>query len=276
MTTAQPAGGRRRQGLGAWLLIAAVAIYLGLLVLLPVGALIVGAFRSGALVFIRALAAADFLNSFRLSVEISLIVVAIQLLLGTGTAWVLARQAFRGGLLLDSAIDIPFAVSPVVVGYMLLLLFGRNTLLGSRLLDLNIHIAFAVGGMTLATLYVSLPFMVREMIPVIRGLDRQQEMAARTLGSGAWVTFWRITFPALRTALIYGMTLTLARSLGEFGAVLVIGGGIQGRTETTTVYIYRALEERQYVEAYAASLALGLSSVLLVTLADRLRRRRTA
>jgi sulfate transport system permease protein len=275
MTTAKLAAGRRRQGLGAWLLIAAVAVYLGLLVLLPVGALVLGAFRSGALGFIHGLTAPDFLGSFWLSLKISLVVVAIQLLLGTGTAWVLARQAFGGRVLLDSAIDIPFAVSPVVVGYMLLLLFGRNTVLGSRLLDLNIHVAFAVTGMTLATLFVCLPFMVREMVPVIRRLDQQQEMAARTLGSGAWVTFWRITFPALRTALIYGMTLTLARSLGEFGAVLVIGGAIQGRTETTTIYIYRALEERQYVEAYAASLALGLCSVLLVTLADRLRRRRS-
>jgi sulfate transport system permease protein len=125
--------------------------------------------------------------------------------------------------------------------------------------------------MLLATLFVTLPFMIREMGPVIRSLDRSQELAAATLGAGRWTTFWRVVLPALRLPLLYGIVLVLARALGEFGAVLVIGGGIQGRTETATLYIFRALEERLYVEAYTAALVLGLCSVLAVTIVDRLR-----
>jgi sulfate transport system permease protein len=160
-------------------------------------------------------------------------------------------------------------VSPVVVGYMLLLLFGRNGFLYPLLKTWNINIAFAVPGMFLATLFVSLPFMIREMIPVVTNLDRQQELAAATLGANTWITFWRIIFPQLKSALIYGVSLTLARALGEFGAVLVIGGGVQGKTETTTLFIYRSIEERRNIEAYTASILLGAFSVLIVSLADR-------
>jgi sulfate transport system permease protein len=136
---------------------------------------------------------------------------------------------------------------------------------------IGFKVAFAVPGMLLATLFVCLPFMIREMIPVIKGLDQQQELAAATLGAKPWMKFWRIIFPQLKTALIYGMTLTFARALGEFGAVLVIGGGIQGRTETATLYIFRCLEERQFIQAYTMSIILGIFSVLIVLLADRLK-----
>jgi sulfate transport system permease protein len=141
---------------------------------------------------------------------------------------------------------------------MLLLLFGRNGALAPVLESLGIQVAFALPGMVLATLFVTLPFMIRELIPVLEAFDTRQEQAAATLGANGWQTFWRVTFPALRWGLIYGVTLTFARALGEFGAVLVIGGGVQGQTETATLFIYRALEERQYIGAYSASLALGL------------------
>jgi sulfate transport system permease protein len=127
--------------------------------------------------------------------------------------------------------------------------------------------------MALATLFVTLPFMIRELVPILQAFGVQQEQAAATLGASGWTTFRRITLPALRWGFIYGVTLTLARALGEFGAVLVIGGGIQGRTETATLYIYRALDERQYVSAYSAALALGLFSLLLVLGTELLRRR---
>jgi sulfate transport system permease protein len=126
-------------------------------------------------------------------------------------------------------------------------------------------------GIVLATLFVTLPFMIRELIPVLEAFDTRQEQAAATLGANGWQTFWRVTFPALRWGLIYGVTLTFARALGEFGAVLVIGGGVQGRTETATLFIYRALDERQYIGAYTASLALGLFSLILVLGSDWLR-----
>jgi sulfate transport system permease protein len=156
---------------------------------------------------------------------------------------------------------------------MLLLLFGRNGMLAPVIDRLGIKVAFAMPGMVLATLFVTLPFMIRELIPVMEAFNRQQEKAAATLGANAWQTFWRVTFPALRWGMIYGITLTFARALGEFGAVLIIGGGVQGRTETATLFIYRALDERQYIGAYSAALALGLFSLILVLGSDWLRRR---
>jgi sulfate/thiosulfate transport system permease protein len=157
---------------------------------------------------------------------------------------------------------------------MLLLLFGRNGLLAPLLAPLGIKVAFAVPGMILATLFVTLPFMVRELVPVLRAFGVQQEQAAATLGASGWQTFWLVTLPAIRWGFLYGVTLTFARALGEFGAILVIGGGIQGRTETATLFIYRALDERQYIGAYSAALALGLFSLILVMGTDFWRRRR--
>lgn len=259
---------------GRLVLIGAVWIYIGILILAPIGALILGAFRSGLAPVIEALTSEDFIQSFLLTLRISVIVAVIQLLMGTLIAWILARHEFKGRSLLNGMVDIPFALSPVVVGFMLLLLFGRNSFLGPILNSMGVRVAFAVPGMVLATLFVTMPIMIREMIPVIRKLDRSQERAAATLGAGSWTVFRKITLPALRTALIYGTTLTLARALGEFGAILIIGGGIQGRTETTTLYIFRSLEERQYPAAYAAALVIGLLTVGLVTLSDWLRHRK--
>ncbi len=216
---------------------------------------------------------APFLKALWLSLKIALLVVLVQAVFGSMVAWVLVRQEFLGKAILNGIIDIPFALSPVVVGYMLLLLFGRNGLFSPLLDSLNVQIAFAVPGMFLATLFVSLPFMVREMIPVIQQLDLPQEKAAATLGAGNWTCFWRVIFPQLKDALIYGMTLTFARALGEFGAVLVIGGGVQGRTETATLFIFRSLDERQYTDAYVAAIVLGCLSILVVFLADSLKRK---
>jgi sulfate transport system permease protein len=168
----------------------------------------------------------------------------------------------------------PFAVSPVVAGYMLLLLFGRNGLLAPFVEATGIRVAFAFPGMVLATLFVTMPFMIRELVPGMEAFDIRQEKAAATLGANSWQTFWRVTFPALHWGLIYGVTLTFARALGEFGAVLVIGGAAQGSLMTTTLFIYHALEERQYIAAYSAALALGLFSLILVMGSDWLRSRK--
>lgn len=258
----------KRKSWSARLLILAVLAYITALILAPLAALLNGALQNGLQAAVQSVAVPALLDSFTLSLKIGVLVVAIQVVLGTITSWVLVRQNFRGKALLNGMIDIPFAISPVVVGYMLLLLFGRNGALAPLVERFDLSIAFAVPGMFLATLFVSMPFMIREMMPVIQNLDKEQELAAATLGANRLTTFWRVTFPALRTALYYGMTLTLARALGEFGAVLVIGGGVEGRTETTTLYIFRMLDERQYVEAYTAALLLGLCSIVIVTLAD--------
>ena len=156
---------------------------------------------------------------------------------------------------------------------MLLLLFGRNGIFAPLLDSLGIKVVFAVPGMILATLFVTIPFMIRELIPVLENLGINQEQAAATMGANGWQIFWKITFPALRWGLIYGIMLTFSRALGEFGAILVVGGGIQGRTETATLYIYRALDERQYTGAYSAALVLGLISFLLVIGTDMARKR---
>jgi sulfate transport system permease protein len=266
----------RRRVWGRRALILVVVGYISVLILAPLVRLTAGAFEGGIGAMISAMSDPEVLAAFWLTIWISLLTVAIHAVFGTITAWVLVRHEFPGRQWLNALIDMPFAVSPVVVGYMLLLLFGRNGLLAPALNTLGIRVAFAVPGMILATLFVTMPFMVRELMPVLTAFGVQQEKAAATLGASGWQTFWHVTLPAIRWGFIYGVTLTFARALGEFGAVLVIGGGVQGRTETATLFIYRALDERQYTGAYTAALVLGLFSLLVVSGTDLLRRRETA
>lgn len=255
------------------LLITLVMSYVGLLILVPILRLIYGTLQDGFNPIFETLAQAEVWEAFQLTLLIALIAVVVHSLFGTLVAWVLVRHRFPGRKFLNGLIDLPFAMSAVVVGYMLLLLFGRNGLLAPLLKAIDLQVAFAVPGMILATLFVTLPFMVRELIPVLEAFGVQQERAAATLGASGWQTFRFVTFPAIRWGFVYGLTLTFARALGEFGAVLVIGGGIQGRTETATLFIYRALDERNYVGAYSAALVLGLFSLLFVVGVDLWRRR---
>ncbi|MCB9101909.1 MAG: sulfate ABC transporter permease [Anaerolineales bacterium] len=264
---APAAGMWRRQ-----LLIGLVFGYVGVLIIAPLAALISGAFSEGLGAIIYALSQPDVLAAFWQTLFIAVIVVVLHTVFGTMMVWVLVRDHFPGQRLLNALVDMPFAVSAVVVGYMLLLLFGRNGVLAPLLAMFDIKVAFALPGMILATLFVTLPFMVRELIPVLKSFGIQQEQAAATLGASGWQTFWLVTFPALRWGFVYGIILTFARALGEFGAVLVIGGGIQGRTETATLYIFRALDERMYVGAYSAALVLGLLSLSLVLGTELFRR----
>jgi len=256
-----------------WVLITLVIAYVALLIMAPLAALTINAFEKGAGAVFSSLGQPLALQAFWNTIWIALIVVLTHSIFGTIVAWVLVRHRFPGRDLIDGLVDMPFAVSAVVAGYMLLLLFGRNGLLAPLVEATGIRVAFAFPGMILATLFVTLPFMIRELIPVLEAFDIRQEKAAATLGASGWQTFWRVTFPALRWGMIYGVTLTFARALGEFGAVLVIGGAAQGRMMTTTLFIYHALEERQYIGAYSAALALGLLSLILVIGSDWLRRR---
>lgn len=255
------------------LLIGVVMAYVAVLILAPILALLSGAFAEGLGAILSALNQPDVMSAFERTLYIAAITVVVHALCGTGLAWVLARHRFPGRRLLNGLIDLPFAVSPVVVGYMLLLLFGRTGVLAPLLEAVQLKVAFALPGMILATLFVTLPFVVRELMPVLEAFGVEQEQAAATLGANGWQTFWLVTFPALRWGFIYGVILTVARALGEFGAVLVVGGGVQGRTETATLYIYRALEEREYIGAYSAALVLGLLSLSLVSTAELLRRK---
>ncbi|HEX6289098.1 MAG TPA: sulfate ABC transporter permease subunit [Herpetosiphonaceae bacterium] len=254
-------------------LIGIVVGYMALLILAPIGALIAGAFAEGIGAMFGALSDPDVLSAFWRTLLIAGIVIVVHVICGTAVAWVLVRHRFPGRRLLNALIDLPFAVSPVIAGLMLILLFGRRGLFAPLIETTGIQIAFALPGMIIATLFVTLPFMVRELMPVLEAFGIEQEQAAATLGASGWQSFRLVTFPALRWGFIYGLTLTFARALGEFGAVLVVSGGVQGRTETATMYVFRALDERQYTGAYSAALVLGLFSLLLVLGAELLRRR---
>lgn len=253
------------------LLIGIVVAYMAVLILAPVAALFTGAFAQGVGTIISELGDPDVRGAFWRTILIACICVVIHAVCGTALAWVLVRQRFPGRRIINGLIDLPFAVSPVVAGYMLLLLFGRRGVLLPVTEALGIQIAFALGGMIIATLFVTLPFMVRELMPVLEAFGIEQEQAAATLGASGWQTFRLVTFPALRYGFLYGLTLTFARALGEFGAVLVVSGGVRGRTETATVYVFRALDERQYAGAYSAALLLGVLSLILVLGAEILR-----
>ncbi len=267
----RPSSVVRRRSWLKWLLIGIVIAYIAVLILAPLAALVAGAFSGGLGAIFAALSEPDVLSAFWRTLFISVVVVITHVICGTAVAWILVRHHFRGRRILNGLIDLPFAVSPVVAGYMLILLFGRTSLLAPLTDAIGLKVAFALPGMILATLFVTLPFMVRELMPVLAAFGVEQEQAAATMGATGWQTFWHVTFPALRWGFIYGVTLTFARALGEFGAVLVIGGGVQGQTETATLYIFRALDDRQYVGAYSAALVLGLISLILVLGADMLR-----
>ena len=267
------------QWTGSWaawrrrLLIGIVVVYMAILIMAPVAALITGALGQGIRTILAELRDPQVLGAFWRTLFIAVICVVVHAIFGTALAWVLVRQRFPGRWIVNGLIDLPFAVSPVVAGYMLLLLFGRRGMLAPLTDALGVRVAFAVPGMIIATLFVTVPFMVRELMPVLQEFGIDQEQAASTLGASGWQTFRLVTFPALRYGFLYGVTLTFARALGEFGAVLVVSGGIQGRTESATVYVYRALEDRQYAGAYSAALVLGLISLILVLGAEVLRRK---
>lgn len=257
-------------------LIGTAFAYVGVLVLAPLGALAAGAFHRGIGAVFTPYSDPDVRSALMLTLQIAVITVLVNGVLGTITAWVLVRARFPGWRLLNALVDLPFAVSSVIAGYMLILLFGRLGLLASLEDALNIQIVYAVPGMVLATIFVTLPFMIRELLPVIAALDREQERAAQTLGAHGWQTFWLVTLPALRGGILYGLILTFARAIGEFGAVLVVGGAVEGLTETAPLYIFRALDDRNYTGGYSVALLLGLLSLLLVLGVGQLRKRTRA
>ena len=203
------------------------------------------------------------ISAFWLTVEVALIAVPLNAIFGIATALALARGRFPGKRLLDALIDLPFAISPVVIGISLVLLYGREGWLGF-LADDGIRILFSMPGIVLATVFVSLPFVAREVTPVLREIGDEQEQAAATLGATPWQTFWRITLPAIRWGLAYGIVLSTARAIGEFGAVSVISGRVAGETQTLTILVEQRYNNFDIAGAYAASALLAL--IALVTL----------
>jgi sulfate transport system permease protein len=241
--------------------------YLGLLVAVPVGMVFYRTFEKGIGAAWDAVTTPPAQHAFYLTVVITLIVVPLNAIFGVLTALLLARGRFPGKRLLDAAVDLPFAVSPVIVGLALILVWGRTGWFHAE------GIIFAVPGMILATIFVSLPFVVREVVPVLREEGTEQEQAAATLGANGWAVFRRVTLPTIRWGLAYGVVLTTARSLGEFGAVSAVSGKISGRTETLTLFVEDRFQGYDLTGAYAASMVLALLALATLGLMTLLQRR---
>jgi sulfate transport system permease protein len=253
--------------------ITAVAAYVGLLLLVPLAALVatVAAHPAEAL---AGLMSADALDALGRTLIVTVCVVVCNVTLGVGAALLIVRDRFHGRRLLDAVLDLPLAVSPVMTGLAMLLLFGRGGWLHAPLAAMGVVVAFQFPAILLASLFVTLPFTLREVALVLHELGTSEEEAAATLGATPWQTFWRVTLPNLRHAIAVGATLTSARSLGEFGAVLVVGGAIAGRTQTATTFIHAAMEERQDPAAYAMSLVLAALAIALLAALQKLQSHR--
>jgi len=248
-------------------LIALVWVYFAVLLIGPIGYLSAQAFTDGVSAFWSEITKPEAMSGFTLTIEITAIVLIVNLILGTATAFVLVRHRFPGRALLSGLIDLPFAVSPVIAGFMLILLFGPDTLLGAFFGGHGVKILFAFPAMVLATLFVTFPFVVRELTPILMTIGTDGEEAARTLGASDWQVFLRVTLPAIRWGLIYGATLTIARAIGEFGAVLVVSGNILLLTQTATLHIYQSYVDFNYLGAYAVAFTLlAVSFLILIVL----------
>lgn len=252
----------------AFLLIGIVFVYALALIGAPVLTIITSAFAQGIEPVIKALTTPDALAALRLTAVVTLLTCVINTVMGIVVAWVLVRQDFPGKALFNSLVDLPFVVSPVIVGFVVIVLFGRQ----GWFKDLPFQIAFAFPGMLLVTIFVSLPFVIREVMPVLASITPEQEEAALTLGAQPFTIFRRIVFPGIRYGVFYGLILTLARSLGEFGAAAVAGGSVQGITETATIFIYRSLHDRNQVGAYSMAILLGLISIVVLITMNLTRR----
>ena len=241
--------------------------YLGLLLLVPIGMVFYRALENGIGPDWDAVTTPPAPHAFYLTCMIALIAVPLNAVFGVACAWLLARYEFRGKRLLDTVIDLPFAISPVVVGLALILVWGREGWFAST------EVIFSTPGMILATIFVSLPFVVREVEPVLREEGVEQEQAAATLGANAFQILRRITLPTIRWGLTYGIILATARALGEFGAVAIVSGKISGRTETLTLYVEDRFQSLDLAGAYAAALVLALIAVAVLALMTVLQRK---
>jgi sulfate transport system permease protein len=244
--------------------------YLAALLLFPVALIFYRTFEHGLGAVFDSVTTPAAISAFWLTIEVALIAVPLNTAFGVVTALALARGRFRGKALLDALIDLPFAVSPVVIGLALVLVYGRD-----GWIQLPFQVIFSLPGIVLATVFVSLPFVVREVTPVLREIGDEQEQAASTLGAGGWQTFWRITLPAIRWGIAYGVVLSTARAIGEFGAVSVVSGKIAGETMTLTLLVEQRFTNYDLAGAYAASALLAIIALATLLLMTRLKPRRS-
>lgn len=260
----------------AWVKVALIAVmltYLSLILFIPALNVFAQAFKKGVGPFLDNLTEPAFTHAAWLTVVIALIVVPVNTVFGLCAAWVIARHQFRGRSFLISLLDIPFAVSPVVAGLMIVLLYGSNGWFGPLLQAANIKIIFAMPAMVLASAFITMPFVAREVLPVLEEAGTEQEEAAKTLGANEWQIFWRVTVPNIQWGLLYGVILTNARVMGEFGAVSVVSGNIARKTQTLPLFVEEAYKQYQTEAAFSAAVLLGCLALVTLVLKEILERK---
>lgn len=249
-------------GVVRWVLISIALLFLGLIVVLPLVCIFIEAFKKGWSVYEASITDSDALSALRLTLVVALITVPLNTIFGIAAAWAISKFRFRGKNALITLIDLPFAVSPVIAGLVYILLFGAQGYLGPWLDEHNIQIVFALPGIVLATVFVTVPFVARELIPLMQAQGVQEEEAAASLGAKGWQIFWRVTVPNIKWGLLYGIILCNARAMGEFGAVSVVSGHIRGETNTLPLHIEILYNEYQFSASFAASSLLVFLAVL--------------
>ena len=248
-----------------WLLIGIALLFLTIFLFLPLAFVFVTGLKKGLAVYLAAIVEPDALAAIRLTLLTAAIAVPFNLVFGVAAAWAIAKFSFPGKSVLITLIDLPFAVSPVIAGLIYVLIFGLQGWFGAWLADHDMKIIFAVPGIVLATVFVTFPFVARELIPLMQAQGTEQEEAATVLGARGWQTFWRITLPNVKWGLLYGVILCNARAMGEFGAVSVVSGHIRGLTNTLSLHVEILYNEYQFAAAFACASLLAL--LALVTLA---------
>jgi sulfate transport system permease protein len=266
-----PSGTRRRLVHGGFIAIA--LLYVGILVIAPLIGIAWAAFRAGWPTIVSTLKQPDVLHAFYLTGVITVITVIVTSIFGVIVALVIARDRFPGRALMSAAVDLPLAVSPVIVGLMAVVLFGLGGWFEPWFTSHGIRILFAVPSMVLVTIFICIPFVIREVVPVLQEVGVTEEEAARTLGASSMQTFFRVTLKNIRWGLLYGIALTTARSIGEIGAVLIVSGQLTGQTETATLYVLRAFDQFQDDQGYIVALTLALVSIVLLVLIEVFKRR---
>ncbi|MDQ6648088.1 MAG: sulfate ABC transporter permease subunit CysW [Pseudomonadota bacterium] len=254
---------KRRAGHGA--IITLASVFLVIFLLMPLAVVFVEAFRQGVHAYIASIHQPEALSAIRLTLLVAAIAVPLNLVFGVAAAWAMTRFQFRGKALLGALIDLPFSVSPVISGLVYVLLFGAQGWFGPWLVAHGVKVIFAVPGLVLATIFITLPFVARELIPLMQAQGSEEEEAARVLGANGWQMFFRVTLPNIRWALLYGVLLCNARAMGEFGAVSVVSGHIRGLTTTMPLEVEMRYNEYDYVGAFAVASLLAM--LALVTLA---------
>lgn len=261
---------RSRVNWGKWILIGLAVLFSFLLLAVPLAAIFVTAFSDGISALWNNLLDADMLHAVWLTVLIALITVPVNVVFGTLMAWLVTRFEFRGRQLLLTLIDIPFAVSPVVAGLLYLLFYGANGVAGGWLEAHDIQLMFYWPGMVMVTVFVTCPFVVRELVPVMMSQGSQEDEAAVLLGASGWQMFWRVTLPNIRWALLYGVVLTNARAIGEFGAVSVVSGAIRGETYTLPLQVELLHQDYNTAAAFTAAALLTLMAIATLFLKSAL------